>query len=287
MILLAFLVTACSQQPTPTSPSVTAANLANPASENCMAAGGKWSIENRAGGGQFGICLFEDNRQCEEWAMLRGDCPVGGVKITGYVTDAGRYCAISGGTYAITGSSGTSDEQGTCTLNDGTQCDAWDFYNATCAPRAAAPDAATIQPLVVEVCNGQAQAMAHFLDMLEVTQSEAPLGDPVTGHSGTGCMATVTGNGAKFKSPDATLKLLDGMLKDEGWLEDPKLAAGGPTGIGAGYRKGDQICLASAGWIPDSSANCPKDQPISTCPMKPEQQLYTVTINCGVETPAE
>jgi hypothetical protein len=40
---------------------------------------------------------------------------------------------------------------------------------------------------VVEVCNGQAQAMAHFLDVIEVTQSEAPLSDPVTGAAGTVC----------------------------------------------------------------------------------------------------
>jgi putative hemolysin len=72
----------------PTSESEAApAQLANPASENCVAVGGTRSIENRVDGGQFGLCLFEDNRQCEEWALLRGDCPVGGVKVTGY--DAG------------------------------------------------------------------------------------------------------------------------------------------------------------------------------------------------------
>jgi putative hemolysin len=90
-------------QPTP-------AQLANPASENCVAVGGTWTIENRVGGGQYGICLFEDNMQCEEWALLRGECPVGGVKITGYVTPAAVYCAITGGEYAITGNSGAEDE---------------------------------------------------------------------------------------------------------------------------------------------------------------------------------
>ena len=51
----------------------------------------------RGDGGQIGVCYFEDNRQCEEWALMRGECPVGGVKVTGYVTPAGRYCAITGG----------------------------------------------------------------------------------------------------------------------------------------------------------------------------------------------
>jgi len=35
--------------------------------------------------------------QCEEWAMARGECPVGGVKVSGYNTSAARYCAITGG----------------------------------------------------------------------------------------------------------------------------------------------------------------------------------------------
>ena len=80
------------------------------------------------------MCYFEDNRQCEEWALLRGDCPGGGVKVTGYVTPAGRYCAITGGEYAITDKSGESDEQGTCTLKNSTQCDAWDYFNGKCEP---------------------------------------------------------------------------------------------------------------------------------------------------------
>ena len=63
------------------------------------------------------------------------------------------------------------------------------------------------------------------------------------------------------------------------------LAAGGPNAIDEGYRKGDQICWAGAGWQPDASANCPKDQPVSACQVTPAQQNYTITLNCGVETP--
>ena len=107
------------------------AAIANPASENCVAQGGTLTIEERGDGGQYGICYFEDNMQCEEWALLRGDCPVGGIKVTGYVTPAATYCAITGGEYAVTGNSGQEDEQGTCTLKNGTTCDAWDYYNGT------------------------------------------------------------------------------------------------------------------------------------------------------------
>jgi putative hemolysin len=83
------------------------------------------------------VCGFEDNRQCEEWAMLRGECPVGGIKITGYTTLAAQYCAITGDMYQITGNSNTDQEQGTCTFKNGQTCDAWDYYNGKCGPNTA------------------------------------------------------------------------------------------------------------------------------------------------------
>jgi putative hemolysin len=264
----------------------TPGELANPASENCIEQGGTVSIQTRSDGGQYGICLFEDNRQCEEWALLRGNCPVGGVKVTGYVTPAAVYCAITGGEYAVTGNTNADDEQGTCTFKDGSQCDAWEYYNGTCVPSAAPTASADsiIQPLPTEVCNGQAQAMSHTLADLIPTQSEEPLDDWGTGATGIGCQATITGTGVQFESPAAVVNALGSMLEDEGWTADPMLVADGPTGTAAGYRKGDQICMAAAMWEPDDSANCPHDQPISACEVKPEQQNYTVTLNCGVAT---
>jgi Tol biopolymer transport system component/putative hemolysin len=114
------------------------AALANPASVNCAKQGGTLSIEEGGAGGQIGVCYFEDNRQCEEWALLRGDCPVGGLKVTGYITPAARYCAITGGQYSITGKSGAEDEQGTCTFKDGSQCDVWAYYRGECSAGAGA-----------------------------------------------------------------------------------------------------------------------------------------------------
>jgi Tol biopolymer transport system component/putative hemolysin len=391
---------------------------ANPASENCTKQGGTLSIQSRGDGSQYGICMFEDNRQCEEWALLYGDCPVGGLKVTGYITPAAQYCAITGGTYTITGNSNTDNEQGNCTLKDNTVCDVWDYYNGKCTSGSAAtssvpagnwqwyvsqevgyalqvpstwsqktlpdqnggaihgvaytgtegevevywgigfggacttgtqqvqlasgettacyarnsdatevwsqigyqvdggnsfsvkaytsnaqpsshdlvlqvlltltfrvPVTVAIQPLTIEVCDGQAQAMSHTLDDLVPTQSEELLDDFIKDAWGTGCQATITGTGVQFKSPDVAVNALGSLLKGEGWTEDPNLAAGGATGIGAGYRKDDQICLANAMWRPDASANCPKDQPISACQVTPEQQNYTVTLNCGEEVP--
>jgi hypothetical protein len=106
--------------------------LANPASVNCEEKGGTLVIQKRGDGGEYGVCVFEDNLQCEEWAMYRGDCPEGGIKITGYNTEVAIYCAISGGVYAITDKSGAEDEQGTCTFKGGKTCDAWEYFNGTC-----------------------------------------------------------------------------------------------------------------------------------------------------------
>ncbi len=109
-----------------------AARLANPASQNCAAQGGALRIESRPDGGQYGVCVFADNYQCEEWAMFRGECPVGGLRVTGYVTPAARYCAVTGGRYAVVARSGSAEEQGTCTLPGGKACDAGAFCAGTC-----------------------------------------------------------------------------------------------------------------------------------------------------------
>ncbi|MCX6781623.1 MAG: DUF333 domain-containing protein [Candidatus Magasanikbacteria bacterium] len=52
--------------------------MANPASVNCDEKGGNLEIKKDANGGEYGMCIFPDGKQCEEWAMFRGECPVGG-----------------------------------------------------------------------------------------------------------------------------------------------------------------------------------------------------------------
>lgn len=109
--------------------------LANPASVNCVQHGGMLSIERRPNGGEFGVCLFADNYQCEEWTLLRGECPRTGLRVTGFATAAGRYCAITGGRYAVVSAPGTTPELGTCRLPSGTVCDANAYYAGSCSGR--------------------------------------------------------------------------------------------------------------------------------------------------------
>jgi putative hemolysin len=203
----------------------------------------------------------------------------------GMPNPASQFCVEQGYELEIRDEAG--GQVGYCRFPDGSECEEWAFYRGECSPAGGSQPTpgSAIQPLIVEVCNGQAQAMSHYLDDLIPTQSEEPLDDPVKNLTGIGCQATITGTGVQFESPHAVVSTLGSMLEEQGWTADPMLVADGPTGTAAGYRKGDQICWAAAMWEPDESADCPQDQPISACQVTPEQQRYTVTLNCGVESP--
>lgn len=106
------------------STSPTKQGLANPASVHCTKLGGMLDIRPRPDGGQYGVCVFEDNRQCEEWALLRGNCPEGGIKITGYDKAAQIYCAITGGEVDM--------QTNTCLRADGERCGLDENFSGSC-----------------------------------------------------------------------------------------------------------------------------------------------------------
>ncbi|MFA5169256.1 MAG: DUF333 domain-containing protein [Candidatus Paceibacterota bacterium] len=100
-------------------------------SKNCTNKGGFVETKKRGDGKEYEICFFEDNRQCEALSLLSNECPVGGFKVTGYITEAAVYCAILGGKYDITGN--TNDiEDGNCSFFSGNVCNVWDLYNGKC-----------------------------------------------------------------------------------------------------------------------------------------------------------
>ena len=98
-------------------------SLSNPASVNCVTMKGTLKTVTRNDGSQYNVCYFIDNRQCEEWALLRGDCPINGRKITGYDTEEQRYCVITGGQVDI--------NKNTCTFQ-GQNCDLGKYYDGAC-----------------------------------------------------------------------------------------------------------------------------------------------------------
>jgi polar amino acid transport system substrate-binding protein len=99
--------------------------LANPASTNCIDLSGNLVIQKRGDGGEYGLCYFEDNRACEEWALLRGECPVGGAKTTGLDTIDQQYCVWTGGQT-------TAVSQSVCVKNE-KECPTLEYYNGECS----------------------------------------------------------------------------------------------------------------------------------------------------------
>jgi uncharacterized protein len=72
VVLMAISLASCTSDVQPAKPTQ-AIGLANPASVNCVKQGGQLQIVDTFAG-QVGICRFPNGKQCEEWAMLRGEC---------------------------------------------------------------------------------------------------------------------------------------------------------------------------------------------------------------------
>ncbi|MFA6603823.1 MAG: DUF333 domain-containing protein [Patescibacteria group bacterium] len=98
--------------------------VANQASTNCVSSGGALQIAEKTGG-QYGVCVFPDGKQCEEWAMFRGECAIGGVDLKGLAEPADIYCAITGHEAVKSAKAG---QAGTCKIN-GVECAAQDYYD--------------------------------------------------------------------------------------------------------------------------------------------------------------
>jgi putative hemolysin len=47
--------------------------LANPASVHCAEQGGNLEMRTDEHG-QYGVCIFDDGSECEEWKYYRGEC---------------------------------------------------------------------------------------------------------------------------------------------------------------------------------------------------------------------
>lgn len=80
LALLILTLTACGQleigleDPSVLQPEEQSAGLANPASVFCRESGYDLEIRTEEDGGQYGVCIFPDGSECEEWAFYRGEC---------------------------------------------------------------------------------------------------------------------------------------------------------------------------------------------------------------------
>jgi putative hemolysin len=86
LALSALLITGCglaAPQPTEEAP----VGLANPASVFCEERGYTLEMRLSEDGGVYGVCLFPDGSECEEWAYFRGECSPGAEEAADETTD--------------------------------------------------------------------------------------------------------------------------------------------------------------------------------------------------------
>ncbi len=77
MVGLFLLLSGCNQTSTKHIPSEEPAGLPNPASVYCEEQGGTLELRTDAEGGAYGVCIFPDGSECEEWAYFREECQPG------------------------------------------------------------------------------------------------------------------------------------------------------------------------------------------------------------------
>lgn len=139
-----------------------------------------------------------------------------------------------------------------------------------------APGSTPYVALPEELCQSFQESAAQALKIPIQIELAAPFMDAMTGEAGQGCALTGSGTGSNFESPAQAA----GLLKEAflGFTELPAYQADGPTGTATALSRDSAILIININWQPAPGTDCPTDQPISACKLKPEQKLYTISI---------
>ncbi len=146
---------------------------------------------------------------------------------------------------------------------------------STAAPAVVAPPAFAAPP---QVDCQQIQNLAAGALKVSFSLETASFSTP-SGHTGQGCVMQAKGTAVNFKDVPSVMNTL--LQAFPGWVQDANQAADSPTGSIQGIWSGNKLLLIQAGWQPAPEANCPTDQPIASCNLTPEQQIYTITLTAG------
>lgn len=103
----------------------TVLSLGNPASLFCSTQGGQFELRD-----QTGYCVFTDGSECEEWALMNGDCQpfVPPARTVGMGNPSATFCTQKGGTYKY------KEPAGYCVFADSSFCEEWAFFRGECMP---------------------------------------------------------------------------------------------------------------------------------------------------------
>ena len=177
----------------------------------------------------------------------------------------------------------TGGQVGYCIFVDGSECEEWAFLRGECAPGGGQPSAVPdtdFLPIPAEDCSGLKAEMENALGVA-VTQSTNIFTEYTTSRVGTGCKLVAKGDGATLPDNSGMMAKMLALMSAQGWTEEPKFQADGPTAIATGFTRNRDICLLSSVMTPSMDANCPSDQPIASCTLTPEQRLYALTLFCA------
>ena len=143
-VALSLLVlSACSArtpQPATATATLDTITIANPASAYCEEQGFELETRTAQDGSQYGVCMFEDDTECEEWAYYRGECKPGDMDVApaptaspaGIANPASTYCVEQRGASEIRTAEDGS-QYGVCRFPDGGECEEWAFFRGECA----------------------------------------------------------------------------------------------------------------------------------------------------------
>ncbi len=123
-------------------PTTPQASMPNPASVYCEQQGGRVEIRTAADGSQYGVCIFPDGSECDEWKFFRGECtPKGWTPQptaapsgqAGMANPASVHCEEHGGKVEMR-TDANGGVYGVCIFPDGSECEEWKFFRGECKP---------------------------------------------------------------------------------------------------------------------------------------------------------
>jgi putative hemolysin len=138
-LVLVFAGVACDKNNPPDETGDNNTGLPNPASVFCEENGGKLEIRKDNQGNEYGVCIFANGNECDEWAYYRGECDENGPKDPGAANDNGvgianpasTNCINKGGSLEIV--DGPDGQIGMCTFPSGAKCEEWALLRGECS----------------------------------------------------------------------------------------------------------------------------------------------------------
>ncbi len=113
-----------------------------------------------------------------------------------------------------------------------------------------------------------------------VTAGQAVFEDFITGSKVSSYRLTAQGTGANLQDMAAISTRLESMFGGLGWQQDVTYGATGVASSTIGYRQGTRLSVVTVAVRASDDAGCPKGTPIVDCNLRPEQMLFTVTLEC-------